>query len=106
VKKISLSFRVEAELRACLEQRAKHLGVSESLLIREILTQYFNKDNEVIKLRHEVEGQRDELQELRQVVSKLRGDFALGVEALLIAGHKTVSPESASSWVNENFRDS
>ena len=105
MKKVSLSFRVEAELRAQLEQRAKHLGVSESIVIREILSQFFNKENEVLKLRHEIEDQRKDVTELEQALIKLRADLALGVEALLVAGSQPVSPEKASVWVNENLRE-
>ncbi len=105
MKKVSLSFRVDTGLRAQLDNRAKALGVKESNLVREILSQYFDKETEIARLRSELKGLRHEFFGLSKSISKTREDLALGVEALLVSGNKKVEPERASAWVDENMRD-
>lgn len=94
-----ISFRLDAESRKRIDQRAERLGVKASDLARKVVLESLDDETELARLRMKVAS-------LEDAVSGLREDLAVAVKALLVTkgAEPIVTPDQAEAWVNTNMR--
>jgi hypothetical protein len=90
-----VSFRLEAEFRKLLQERAEAHGQPKANLFARTLLQRALTDTADAELRHEMEGIRADLR-------RVRGDIATAVFVLLVKVAKE-DPEKAKAWVREHL---
>ena len=92
----TIGFRLEAEPRRILDERAAKLGVSPHALARHYVMEVLAEPEERAALRQAVQA-------LSQSVARTHESLALGVEALLCSAGR-VEEDKARAWVDLNFK--
>jgi hypothetical protein len=90
-----VSFRLEAEFRKLLQEKAARHGQPRANLFARTLVQRALTDTADAELRHEVEGLGAELR-------KAREDIATVAFVLLVKSAKE-DPEKAKAWVRQHL---
>ena len=96
-----ITIRLEFEAVKELDARAQRQGITRSDYAREIIFEALNDQSELARLQMEVSILKDEL-------SELRGDLAVAVQALLVAGTsgQKITSQDAKAWVQANMKGS
>jgi len=90
-----VSFRMDAEFRQLLQQRANANGQPRANLFARTLVQRALTDTAGAELRQELEGLRSDLRRVRE-------DIATAVFVLLVKSAKE-DPDKAKAWVREHL---
>jgi hypothetical protein len=93
----TIGFRLEPEIRAILEQRAKLFEQSAGLLARQYTIEALMAEEERQQLTSKVS-------DLVREVSELRSELSLAVQTLLVSAGK-IDASQAEEWVQENFNN-
>jgi len=91
-----IGFRLDPEYGRALAIRAAALEISQHALAKQYVMDCLTEPVERVALR-------DAIDHLHGELSRLRVDFGLAVQALLVSAG-TVDEASALKWVEQNFR--
>ena|ERR1041384_4998519 len=93
----TIGFRLDEESSRILSERARSLGVSPHELARHYVIEFLHEPEERVALRQAVSI-------LQELISRMREDQVLGLEALLTSAGK-VNEKDAHKWIKANFRE-
>ena len=91
----TIGFRLDEESSGLLSARARSLGVSPHELARHYVIELLHEPDERSALRAAVAS-------LSELITRMREDQVLGLEALLTSAGK-VTEKDAHRWVKDNF---
>jgi predicted DNA-binding protein len=91
----TIGFRLEPALEERLRALAQSEGKSPGGYARDVITEHLAQDTELAKLRSRVTN-------LEHMISTFRAEFAVAVEALLVA-NDDVDESEAKAWVKKHL---